>query len=597
MSRSRRKNGTFAKGHSGNPSGVRADAQVVPGLYMRNLDGWVSNLTGIGDPIFDKRLTHKMRAPALSYQDAIEIWRADDIAKRAIEAPIDECFRQGYEITISDEGQFDDLKESIEEKIEDLRLNHCIKRAKCIERALGGAAILIGANDHRPLDLPLDPDNVTSIDWLTVLEPIELQPVDWYNDPEAAKYGEVEFYQLTAFTTYGGTANSGGVMERLPPPTQLRIHESRLVVFGGIKVSRYQIHNNVAGSLWGDSKLTSLIEVLRDFNVAWHAAGLLAVDFGQPVISVENLMLLVAKNPADFQARMRALEQGRSTARAILIDAKKEKFERQSTNLNGIPELLNGLSMRLAAAVDMPLTLLMGMSPKGLGNEGESDVRFYYDRIRGKQVTEIGPLIRMFVKMIMATLRKRKLPKKWSVSFHELWQMSDAEKAEARFTQARTDSIYLKGGVLYSDEVRKARFGGEYSFETQINEKKKAPGFLAMPPNGTPGSPHNPGPLNTHVVAGHVRGNPKTAKDGMPVMFAGLSIIMDGDHGYLESTGAVVYLGPDETAPWVYVVHPTDKVMLGFTSAEAARTAYVNIYSEAVFGGLSMLPLSSIASS
>ncbi len=542
---------------------------------MRNLDGWVSNLTGIGDPAYDKRLTHKMRAPCLTYQDAIEMWRADDIAKRAIEAPIDECFRQGYELTISDEGKFDDLKESVEDKIEELKLNHCLKRAKYMERALGGAAILIGADDHRPLDEPLQVENVTSIDWLTVLEPIELHPVDWYEDPTSAKYGEVEFYQLTAFTTFGTTTNSS-FGERLPPPTELKIHESRLIVFGGIKVSRYQVHNNVAGSLWGDSKLTALIEVLRDFNVAWHAAGLLAVDFGQPVISVDNLMLLVAKNPADFQARMRALEQGRSTARAILIDAKKEKFERQTTNLNGIPELLNGLSMRLAAAVDMPLTLLMGMSPKGLGNEGESDVRFYYDRIRGKQITEIAPLLRMFIKMIMSTIRKRKLPKKWTIKFHELWQMSDAEMADARLTQARTDSMYLKGGVLYPDEVRKARFGGEYSFETQINEKRKAPGFVAPPPHGTPGSPTNPGV----PVAGHVRAMP-VGSGTEPAAPQG------GDKPPRPARDHVDHTGPDGDARWVYIVQPQNKVMKGYASPDAARSAYLELYDD--FEGLMMM--------
>ena len=634
----RRKNGTFSKGHSGNPSGVRNDKHPDHwGSAIKHLDGWVSSQTGIGHPAYDKRLSHRMRAPTLSYAEAIEIWRADDIAKRAIEAPIDECFRQGYEITISDEGKFDDLKEAVEDKIEELRLNHCIKRAKCMDRALGGAALLIGANDQRALDQPLIPAEVTSIDWLTVLEPIELQPCDYYNDPTAAKYGEVEYYQLTAFTTYGGTANSGVTQERLPPPTELRIHESRLIVFGGIKVSRYQVHNNVAGSLWGDSKLTSLIEVLRDFNVSWHAAGLLAVDFGQPVISIDNLMLLVAKNPADFQARMRALEQGRSTARAILIDAKKEKFERQSTNLNGIPELLNGLSMRLAAAVDMPLTLLMGMSPKGLGNEGESDVRFYYDRIRGKQVTEIEPLLRFFVKMIMATIRKRKLPKKWCISFHELWQMTDAEKAQARLTQMRTDSMAIKSGVLYPQEVRDSRFGGGYSFETQIDESKKAPGFLATPPNGTPGSPHNPGVGAVHAVGGYARKNPTskgqpatpeggdkpptTRKDDELVMFAGFPVVMECPagsvrfearvmkyaYGYIDGAlGADgeevdVYLGPDESAQWVYVVHQTkqpdfelydeDKVMLGFSSANAARDAYIEQYDERFFGGMSMMPI------
>lgn len=745
MASDRRKNGTFAKGRSGNPSGVRKvpltpalsqhapekvaeamaimDQQLVPGLNLRNidlwargvqLDGYSSASTGIGVPGTDKRLSHRMCVPVITYNEAIDIYRGDKMAQRAIEAPIRECFRQGYEITITDEVKHDDLKEILEDKITDLELNEAIQKAMFYERAYGGAAILIGANDGRPLDQPLDLANTSSIDWLNVLEPIELLPCNYYQDPAAAKYGEVEYYELYAFTNWGVVSNGNAGQQRLPPPATSKIHESRLVIFPGIRVSRYQINTGLAGTLWGDSILTSLVDALRDFNVSWSAAGLLAVDFGQPVISVKDLMMLVAQNPGSFMARMRALEHGRSSARAILIDADKEKFERQTTSLTGFPDLLNGLSMRLASVVDMPLTLLMGQSPKGLGNEGESDVRFYYDRIRGKQTTEVGPLLKWFIKLILGTLRKRKLPKKWTIKFHELWQMSEAETAQARLTQMRTDSMAIKSGIVYPDEIRKSRYRGGYSYETQIDENRKAPGFVALPPNGTPGSPHNPGPggapnPNAHTVGGYARRNPissgtepapkqggdkpigartdamhadelgyqreklrkaKMAKrpqaeldllealvnlstheqaehdagqcdpaycmlphkdadgPGEAVSFADFPVVIESpkgstrewidtdgtpgsttmkyDYGYIQGAlGADgdcvdVYLGSDESAKWVYVIHQNkkpdfvdydeDKVMIGWTSADTARAAYIEQYNdERFFGGMSMM--------
>lgn len=673
----RRKNGTFASGHSGNKSGVRKDAlvtpdpidrEIIPGLTFRHFDGWVSRQTGIGQVGQDKRLTHTFQAPLLTYTEAIDLWSKDDIARRAIQGPVEECFRQGYEITISDEGRFDDLKEAVEDKLTELKVNHYLERALCMERAVGGAAILVGANDHLPLDQPLDVNKVTSIDWLTLLEPLELQPDSYYDNPAQPKYNEPEFYRLNTYATSGtlaGVANSVSG-ERAAPPNTARIHESRLLVFGGVKVSKFQITNNVSGALWGESKLTSMVEVLRDFNVAYHAAGLIATDISQPVISIENLMTLVVSNPADLQARMRAFEQGRSTARAILIDGKKEKFERQNTNIAGIPELLNALSMRLAAAVDMPLTLLLGQPTQGIGNEGTPDVRFYYDRIKGRQTNQVGPHLRYFVKMIMSTIRKRKLPKKWSITFHELWQMTDAEKAQARLTQGRLDSMMIKSGVLYPNEVRMSRYRGGFSWGTQIDERKKAPGFLTPPPNGTPGSAHNPGlggpgaiagpaSLNAHPVGGYTRKNPvskgtepatpeggdqtpgngpNSKKDadgpGDLVAFAGFPVIIESpkgsyrqwtdndgttgqtlmkyDYGYID--GAIgadgdcvdVYLGPDETAKWVYVIHQNkrpdfmtydeDKCLLGFPSANAAQEAYLAQYNdERFFGGMSQMPI------
>jgi phage-related protein (TIGR01555 family) len=497
------------------------DQQVVPGVALRDLDQWArafdsyaSSTTGIGQPGMDKRLSHHMQVPTITYQGAIAIYRGDKMAERAIEAPIRECFRQGYEINIADEGRFDDLKEAIEDKISELELNDVIQRAMFYERAYGGSAILLGVDDGKSLDEPLDLSKVTKLEWLNVLESIELFPATYY-DQIGPNYGEVELYELHAFVTFG--AASAAPINPLPSPNINRIHSSRLIVFPGKKVSRYQVQTGLAGVSWGDSILIALVDALRDFNVSWSAAGLLAVDFGQPVISVQNLMMLVAKNPGDFMARMRALEEGRSTARAILIDKDKEKFERQNTNVTGFPDLLNALSMRLAATVDMPLTLLMGQSPKGLGNEGESDVRFYYDRIKGRQTTEVGPLLLWFVKLIMRTLRQRKLPKKVTIKFAELWQMTAAETAQAHLTQARTDSMYIKSGVVFPDEIRKSRFRGGYSFDTTIDERKKAPGFAVPPPQGTPGSPHNPGAggppagPNAHAVGGYVRKNPASS--------------------------------------------------------------------------------------
>ncbi len=80
------------------------------------------------------------------------------------------------------------------------------------------------------------------------------------------------------------------------------------------------------------------------------------------------------------------------------------------------------------------------------------------------------------------------------------------------------------------------------------------------------------------------------------------------DYGYIDGAlgadgdSVDVYLGPDETAQWVYAVHQNkvpdfttydeDKVMLGWSSADAARDAYVEQYDDPrFFGGMSMIPV------
>jgi phage-related protein (TIGR01555 family) len=500
--------GTFAKGTSGNPGGKRKEIRA---------DGWYSALTGIGTSTHDKRESHNFMAKCLTYQEAVELWRGDDLAKRAIESVPDGCFRQGYEITIADEGNFEELKEDIEEQLSKLKVDAAIKKAMCYERAYGGAAILLGTNDARSLDKELDITRVTKIEWLNVLEPCEVYPVSYYDDPMAPKYGEPEYYQLATFPQ---TSSMVPASKKKKAPNQLNplqlIHESRLVVFEGTRVSRYQSRPGLSGLNWGDSILTYLADVLRDFNIAWHSAGIIVTDFSQAVFSIENLMSLVARDPDKLQARIQAIELSRSTARAVLVDT-KEKFERQSTSVAGLPDLLDRLSTRLAAAIDMPLSLLMGQSPTNLGADSDSDVRFYYDRIQSYQRDKVGPILKMFAQMIMQGLRKRKLPKKWGIRFHPLWQLTDQQKAEARLAQARVDEIYINMGVLHPQETRQTRFGGEYSYETQIDESKEAPGFVSLPPKGVgeeaaaaaEGSSEGVG-ATAHGVESYTRRNPRT---------------------------------------------------------------------------------------
>lgn len=91
-------------------------------------------------------------------------------------------------------------------------------------------------------------------------------------------------------------------------------------------------------------------------------------------------------------------------------------------------------------------------------------------------------------------------------------------------------------------------------------------------------------------------------RDGTP-----WQVRMNWAYGYLVGTegedgeGLDCYLGPDPTAPCVYVVRQLrpdtgdwdeDKILLGFRSMDEARTAYLMQYSdEAFFGGIREIPL------
>lgn len=508
--------GTWAKGSSGNATGK-------PKL---NLDGWSSAITGIGNAFLDKRTTHTFCPVVLAYEKCVEIYESDDLGRRAAGGPVDDLFRPGYEISITDEGDFADLKEDIENRLRELEVDRVVRKALTQKRALGGAAILIGVRDNKPMDQPLDRSAAANIEFLTNLEPMDLNPYKYYDNPIAPKFGEVEIWELRASML--PIAINNQVVKVAATEVQNRknlIHESRLIVFNQDKVSRYTTTFNPAGQYWGLSIYVQIYEILRDFNIAWSAAGLLVTDFSQAVFSIDNLMHLVMRDEEGLIKRMQAMNMGRSVARAILVDT-KEKFTRESINLAGLPDLMTQLSKRFGASIDTPLSVLMGGGDKTDGADPDGELRYYYDKLSSMQRDEVGPVIRLFAEMIMRGLRQRKLPKKWSIKWHPLWQLTDEQKANARLAQARVDAIYVQHGVLDPDTVAKLRFGGEYSFDTAVPTDYEAPGFMALPPLGVvvdgmdpktglpPGVPpppagSNAGGAGAHGVSSYARRNPR----------------------------------------------------------------------------------------
>jgi hypothetical protein len=450
----RTKRGTFAPGTSGNPSGrakPRTDAAPVT-----RLDGWQNFFSGHGVYGRDKRQGTSFKAATLTFDQLAELWRGDDLAARAVETLPKESLREGYDLSIPEaalggEDEAERIAEIVD-ALSTLGADETIRTGLCYERGLGGGAVLIGANDGQDdLTKPLRLESIRSLDWLTPLEPREIMPVYGYADPRAPKYGQPEIYRITSRTILPPQDGKYGnqVMD---------IHESRLLVFPGIRVSRYQYMASQGG--WGDSVLIRMWRVLRDFNLAWGSAGALVTEFASATYKMKDLWTaLSTKGGAQaFAERLQAMDLARSTINATVIDG-DDDFKREQTPISGLPDLMDKFSTRLAAAADMPLTLLFGTSPAGLNATGESDIRFFYDRVAAFQRDKVLPQLKTLIRILFRTLGSKVEPEKWDVEFRPLWQESAKDKAAAMLTQAQADHIWVTDGMLSAEEVADAHWG------------------------------------------------------------------------------------------------------------------------------------------
>lgn len=432
---------------------------------VRN-DNWVSTVTGIGSAAYDKRETYEFEAVDLDDDEVEELWRGDDQAARIIEKPAEEMMREGFELVVSGtEGAEDMAKEVAEEMsnlLDELGLLEKVGEALNYARAFGGGALLIGADDGQKTSKPLDTTRIKTFRWVQTLAPSELEVDSYYDDPAQPKYGEPAVYKIrqNVATELGRRATF--------------VHETRLIRFFGPKTTRAR---ELERDHWGESVINRVWRVVRDFQNAWSGAGVLLADFSPPVMKIKGLAELLAMNNQEVvKNRAMAIELSRSICRMLLLDA-EESFERQATPVAGLKELLTEYGVRLSAAAEMPVTVMMGISPAGLNATGASDIRNWYDSIRRKQEKVLRPALNRLLTLLFLAKdgpTKGREPEKWRVEFRPLWQLTEVEAADLRKKQAETDKLYIDAGVLSPEEVAISRWGtGRYSTETVIDWEER----------------------------------------------------------------------------------------------------------------------------
>jgi phage-related protein (TIGR01555 family) len=334
-------------------------------------------------------------------------------------------------------------------------------------RLYGFGGVLLGVDNSGAPDTPLEDDTDGTLSWMMVVDRREMVPEKYYDDPESDKFGEVELYRIQTSAATPGTSSaltrySGGAF----------VHESRIQRFGGVRTSRIDRQRTEGCD---HSVLQRVFPSLQKAEQNWASVCQLMTDMSQGVFTIKGLMeALATGNETLIQSRIKMMDMGRSVARSIILDADKEDFRRVITPMGGINEVLEQSWKRVASDAELPLTVLMGVSPAGLNATGESDVRLYYDKVgRARQLFLTPPLLRV-ARLISRALGHSR-PDAWQVVWPSLWQMTAVEEADYRLKTAQADHLEIQDGTVLPEEVALTRYGGKkyVGGKLQINVKER----------------------------------------------------------------------------------------------------------------------------
>jgi phage-related protein (TIGR01555 family) len=468
--------------------------------FKVRFDSWTNAMTGLMTSRDKTSFTMPFLDPVLAPQNLEALYHGDDIAARMVAALPDEVFREGVMVVnksaanaineymdknrgapnmlqavqrMAREAMPDNTQERANELQRDLdNFGATAKHHEAMTwgRLYGTGAIFMGIDDGRPAWEPIDYENIRGVDFMTVLDKRDIVPWRWYANMEAPKFGDVAVYLVQPVGVYVGAPYDIVHTEQV-----LLVHESRMIRYGGELTSkRLRLANN--GSDY--SVLQKAFRALQLVNDNWQSAASLLSDASQGVFSVRGLIDMIAKNPEIMTQRFAFMDLVRSTFRAIVLDAgdqngPAETFTRVATPFTGIPEMLEHSWTRAASAARMPKVILMGSSTKGLGDTGDSELRWWYDTVRATQKKNVTPQFERQLRLF-AMARGWDDVDDWTVVFPPLWQLTAKEEAEMHAQQANADKVYAEAGWVTPEEGALSRFGGgKYSLETKIDVESR----------------------------------------------------------------------------------------------------------------------------
>jgi phage-related protein (TIGR01555 family) len=409
---------------------------------VSSFDSWSNDVTGFGTSDDKTTYTRFMGGQLLTLQELSNIYHGDDLGARMVDVVPDEMLREGFTLELGDAG----LNQAVNDKLEGLGIDEHFANGIRWGRLYGEGAILIGADDGRSPDQPLVAERARDIGYLYVMDGRYYWPRSYYREAGHPKLGQPETYAVQP-PAYAGQPSAV-------------VHESRLIRFGGSPTGAQEREINLSRDY---SVLQRAYEALRAFNTGWKAVEILLTDGHQSVFKMQGLAEMIGSGgEALAAARLKVINLYRSVLRAIVVDAGDkeggigaEDFTRNSVSFSDIPNTLDKFMLRLAAAVQIPVTILMGQSPAGMNATGESDFRWFYDRIRSEQTRKLAPKIRRLTQVLLATKnwKPQKAPKALVVNFPLLWTETPSQAAQTRSALITGDAALVTAQIALPEEI------------------------------------------------------------------------------------------------------------------------------------------------
>jgi phage-related protein (TIGR01555 family) len=417
---------------------------------LERIDGWENAVLGLGgskDPSVYTSVT--ARAP-LDEATLETLYVEDHFAATIVEKLPQTGLRPGWQLnTPGDPATSAGIRDAYRTREDELGVAQELAQGACWGRLFGGAVTWIGLDDGRDPSLPIDTGAIKSVRFLHTFDRRDVIVWSTYQDPDSPKFRKPETFRISpaaaaSISRAFGRSVAGGI----------EVHESRCVVWGGAPTTD---RRRLELSGWDDSMLERCYVALRQASEDYGGKSLVVNRISQAVYKIRDLYAMISgKHEEVLRKRMTLLDASRTRARGIVLDAEKEDFANVAQPLGGLDQLLDKSILRLAAAADMPVTVLMGQSPAGMDATGESDLELWYASVDAWRTLELRWRHERIARLILLSKDGPTggiEPEKWELGYRALREPKPKEKADTRKVEADTWATYIDTGLASPEEI------------------------------------------------------------------------------------------------------------------------------------------------
>lgn len=378
------------------PVARRALKKAELGAYM---DAFRNEMTGLGTSRSKITYGEYVPEPLLDSVTLEALFKDNDLARKIVVKPVDDALREGFTLRRKNSTPADDaddaadLLKAYKKLMRDRLGGDKLKRAAVQARLHGGGGLLLGAKGGGPLTRPLTDEDITEVVYFTAWDRTCMTATEWYPDGSPAMFHYVP----------KGRKNG-----------QLKaqfIHESRLIFFPGAVTTDTARADNQD---WDHSVLQAVYQTLKSFDQMFASTDAMFADASQAIFKLQGLIKSLAEADGEGEkeaaTRLALLDMMRSATRAIMLEAGSEEGDPEEsyevverTTLGTLDKVIQQYYVRLAAAANMPLTVLLGMAPAGMDATGELDMVLYFNTVDVYRREALTPAITRIINILART--------------------------------------------------------------------------------------------------------------------------------------------------------------------------------------------------